>query len=117
VETLPDDGSDCVGWRCPLLLWQSPPRFSCAGESARGAERASYGGLLPGVGEEPVVAPVVRGKEADAAIRVWVPGCATGEEAYSIAMNISPDLPEFTPGNPGSTGPTLEILCKKHHAA
>ena len=25
-------------------------------------------------------------KKADAAVRVWVPGCATGEEAYSLAI-------------------------------
>jgi chemotaxis methyl-accepting protein methylase len=32
------------------------------------------------------LAPLVRGKDADATIRIWVPGCATGEEAYSIAI-------------------------------
>lgn len=26
------------------------------------------------------------GKQADGAVRVWVPGCATGEEAYSLAI-------------------------------
>ena len=29
-----------------------------------------------------------RGKPEDYTIRVWVPGCATGEEAYSIAIVI-----------------------------
>jgi two-component system, chemotaxis family, CheB/CheR fusion protein len=33
--------------------------------------------VLPGLFEE---------RELDATIRVWVPGCATGEEVYSIAM-------------------------------
>jgi two-component system CheB/CheR fusion protein len=35
--------------------------------------------------EEQVI-PHLLGKPADQPIRVWVPGCATGEEAYSIAM-------------------------------
>ena len=30
--------------------------------------------------------PLVRQKPADGTIRVWVPGCSTGEEAYSVAM-------------------------------
>jgi len=39
--------------------------------------------------EHDVIAKVVEKKTgADAAIRVWVPGCATGEEAYSIAILI-----------------------------
>ena len=33
-----------------------------------------------------VLAVLVKEKEADAPIRIWVPGCATGEEAYSIAI-------------------------------
>jgi two-component system CheB/CheR fusion protein len=36
--------------------------------------------------QEQVVRPLVARKKANAAFRVWVPGCATGEEAYSIAM-------------------------------
>jgi two-component system CheB/CheR fusion protein len=39
-----------------------------------------------------VIAPLVEGKEADAVIRVWVPGCATGEEPYSIAMLLEEQL-------------------------
>ena len=35
---------------------------------------------------EQVIAPLVRDRPSDRAIRVWVPGCSTGEEAYSIAM-------------------------------
>ena len=33
-----------------------------------------------------VVPRLFDGKEASESIRVWVPGCATGEEAYTIAM-------------------------------
>jgi two-component system CheB/CheR fusion protein len=31
---------------------------------------------------------LVQNRPADAAIRIWVPGCATGEEAYSIAISL-----------------------------
>jgi two-component system CheB/CheR fusion protein len=33
-----------------------------------------------------VVPQIIDGKDANENVRVWVPGCATGEEAYSIAM-------------------------------
>jgi two-component system, chemotaxis family, CheB/CheR fusion protein len=35
---------------------------------------------------EEVVLPIVKAKRPETAIRVWVPGCATGEEAYSVAI-------------------------------
>ncbi|HEY1799048.1 MAG TPA: CheR family methyltransferase [Stellaceae bacterium] len=35
---------------------------------------------------EKVIPPIFLGKGANDAIRVWVPGCSTGEEVYSIAI-------------------------------
>ena len=36
-----------------------------------------------------VLAPLVASKPAGEPIRIWVPGCATGEEVYSIAILLS----------------------------
>jgi two-component system CheB/CheR fusion protein len=36
--------------------------------------------------EEEVIPKLFEGKGPDDVVRVWVPGCSTGEEAYSIAM-------------------------------
>ncbi len=36
-----------------------------------------------------VIAPLVGGRDTGASIRAWVPGCSTGEEAYTLAMLIS----------------------------
>jgi two-component system CheB/CheR fusion protein len=36
--------------------------------------------------QKQVIPQLVAGKAAGSVIRVWVPGCSTGEEAYSIAM-------------------------------
>ncbi len=33
-----------------------------------------------------VIVPLVQGKDADSPLRAWVPGCASGEEAYTVAM-------------------------------
>jgi two-component system, chemotaxis family, CheB/CheR fusion protein len=38
--------------------------------------------------QERVIRPLVAEKGVDAPLRVWVPACATGEEAYSIAMAL-----------------------------
>jgi two-component system CheB/CheR fusion protein len=39
--------------------------------------------------DEQVIAPLVRERDTNSAIRIWVPGCATGEEAYSLSMLIA----------------------------
>ncbi len=42
--------------------------------------------------QEHVVAPLVDRTQPEQPIRCWVPGCATGEEAYSVAMLFSEEL-------------------------
>ncbi len=42
--------------------------------------------------EEQLIPRLIAGKPADAVMRVWVPGCSTGEEAYSIAILIQEGL-------------------------
>jgi two-component system CheB/CheR fusion protein len=39
--------------------------------------------------EQRVIPRLFEGKGTDDQVRVWVPGCATGEEAYSIAMLLA----------------------------
>lgn len=38
------------------------------------------------------IAPLVRVKQTDEPLRVWVPGCASGEEAYSLAMLLMEEV-------------------------
>lgn len=45
-------------------------------------DREAFAGL------EPVLARVLAAKRPGDEIRIWVPGCATGEEAYSIAIQV-----------------------------
>ena len=39
-----------------------------------------------------VIAPLIRERDSHSPLRVWVPGCATGEEPYSIAMLLLEEL-------------------------
>lgn len=39
-----------------------------------------------------VLAGLLRGRDPDAAIRIWVPGCSTGEEAYSIGILVAEQM-------------------------
>ena len=41
---------------------------------------------------EKVFPALFEGKDADSQVRVWVPGCATGEEAYSLAILLREHL-------------------------
>src|SRR6185436_6567529 len=42
--------------------------------------------------QEQVIRPLVLRTDAQAALRVWVPGCSTGEEPYSVAMLLVEEL-------------------------
>jgi two-component system CheB/CheR fusion protein len=50
-----------------------------------------------------VIPELFKGKGPDDTIRVWVPGCATGEEAYSIAILLRERMPR-------ASGPKLQIF-------
>lgn len=47
-----------------------------------------------------VIPQLFRAKDASTPVRVWVPGCATGEEAYSIAILLREHLGPLTPTPP-----------------
>lgn len=54
--------------------------------------------------EKFVIPDLFKDKGSSDRIRVWVPGCATGEEAYSLAMLLS----EHQPG--GRSAPRIQIF-------
>ena len=43
--------------------------------------------------EQTVIPQLFEGKGPDDTVRIWVPGCSTGEEAYSIAILLREHLP------------------------
>lgn len=54
--------------------------------------------------ERHIIPKLFEGRRPDETVRVWVPGCATGEEAYSIAMLLKENAPR------GAAAPKLQIF-------
>ena len=51
-----------------------------------------------------VIPKLFEGKTADSTVRIWVPGCATGEEAYSLAILLREHLDSL------SAAPKVQIF-------
>lgn len=47
--------------------------------------------------KEKALIPLIKGKTEDTTLRVWVPGCSTGEEAYSIAILLKECVEKIKP--------------------
>ena len=45
--------------------------------------------------KEKVFPAILKDRSADNPIRIWVPGCSTGEEVYSIAIALFESFPDF----------------------
>jgi two-component system, chemotaxis family, CheB/CheR fusion protein len=45
--------------------------------------------------KEVALLPMLKERSPDSSLRIWVPGCATGEEAYSIAIMVVETLEEL----------------------
>jgi two-component system, chemotaxis family, CheB/CheR fusion protein len=54
--------------------------------------------------ERSVIPKLFENRKPDETVRVWVPGCATGEEAYSVAMLLRENSPK------GAAAPTLQVF-------
>jgi two-component system CheB/CheR fusion protein len=49
--------------------------------------------------EETVVPKLLEGREPGSAVRIWVPGCSSGEEAYSLAILLAERMDSLQPGH------------------
>ncbi len=71
--------------------------------------------------KEVVFPSILKSRKPDSPVRVWVPGCSTGEEVYSVAMTFL----EFFDDQPGNVslqlfatdidGPAIEIARAGHY--
>jgi len=62
---------------------------------------------------EQVLPLLLKDRPADTPLRLWVPGCATGEEAYSLAITLLEGMAKLTDNRVGATEPltpTLQIF-------
>ncbi len=59
--------------------------------------------------EENILPSILLTKSPNDSIRIWVAGCATGEEAYSLAMCLHKAAGGFT-GGPGFKGRKIQIF-------
>ncbi len=50
--------------------------------------------------EKKILPKLLRERESGAPVRVWVPGCSTGEEVYSIAMCLVESMPAASVATP-----------------
>ena len=54
--------------------------------------------------EKDIVPRLFAGKDATSEVRIWVPGCATGEEAYSLAILLREHMDKI------ATSPKVQIF-------
>ncbi len=95
--------------RMTLGRFRDPRKYVRALESDPAAVELLYGDILISVTSffrEPesfaalkttMYSRILKNRSPDAPIRVWVPACSTGEEAYSHAMNLVEFLDENAP--------------------
>jgi two-component system CheB/CheR fusion protein len=99
-----------IGRRMLLQRIDRPSEYLTLLESNRSEQHALYEDLLIGVtcffrDREPfaliadtILPALLAQRPRDAPLRVWIPGCATGEEAYSLGICILEQIERLAPG-------------------
>jgi hypothetical protein len=79
------------------------PTFDiCIGESA--VELPPYQQVVDAQSHERVFPSICEGRSPEDPVRIWVPGCASGEEVSSIAMALVCEIFQSVWVNPPSDG-------------